>query len=92
MVTGIPYKKSKNGIVLSVRVRPGAKGLGIEGVEGDTLRVRLTAAPERGKANEQLVALLSKEFRVPKSSIRVVRGASSRTKLVEVKGVDGVCP
>lgn len=50
----------------------------------EVLQVRVTAPPVDGKANKALIALLSKEFRVPKSRIEIVQGETSRDKVVEL--------
>lgn len=76
----------KGTVTFSVRVQPRASKKGVEGVRDGALRVKLTAPPVGGAANEQLVEVLSKEFGIRKSAIRIVRGHSSRDKLVEVRG------
>ena len=58
------------------------------GGEGERLRVRLTAAPVDGAANEALVALLAERLGLPKRQVMVVRGATSRQKVVEVVGLN----
>lgn len=70
-----------------VRVVPRASQSSIEGTYGGALKVRIAAPPVDGAANDELVAVLAKAFGVPKSRVRVVRGASSRTKSVEIDGV-----
>jgi hypothetical protein len=85
----IPYKKTKNGITLSVKVQPRSSRKGLT-VMGDVLKVSLTAPPADGAANEQLIELLSEELGVRKSAIRILRGISSRNKLIEVEGVNGL--
>jgi len=82
----IPYKKTKKGITLTVKVQPRASRKGLA-VVGDVLKVSLTAPPADGAANEQLIEFLSEELGVRKSAIRILKGASSRNKLVEVEGV-----
>jgi uncharacterized protein (TIGR00251 family) len=59
----------------------------VTGVFGEALRVRLTAPPVDGAANEALVELLSQTFEIPRRSITIVAGAGSRTKVVELVGV-----
>lgn len=54
--------------------------------QGRALKISVTAAPERGKANEAVIALLAKEWGVAKSAISVVAGATGRRKLVEIRG------
>ena len=51
-----------------------------------TFRALVTAAPDAGKANAALFALLSKEWRLPKSAFTLVRGATARAKVVKVAG------
>jgi uncharacterized protein (TIGR00251 family) len=85
---GDAARKSERGTVtFSVRVQPRASKKGVEGIRDGALRVRLTAPPAEGAANEQLVEVLSKEFGIKKSAIKIVKGHSSRDKLVEVEGV-----
>ena len=50
------------------------------------LRAQVTAAPEAGRANAALVALLARSWRVPKSTIAVVQGQTARRKLVQIDG------
>ncbi len=66
-----------------VRVKPSSKKAGIE-KKGDTYIVRVKSPPVEGKANKELVEILSDYFGVPKSSIRIVRGMSGRNKVVEI--------
>ena len=54
------------------------------GFQNDVLRVRVTAPPERGKANQALVELLSIALKVPKSTVRIIKGRTSRDKWVAV--------
>lgn len=57
-----------------------------EDVKGEKiLRVKVTAVPESGKANDALIKLLSAFFKVPKSKISLIRGASSRIKYIEIQ-------
>lgn len=81
---------------LRVKVTPNAKHSEILGWEDDpragrVLRVRLQAPPIDGKANKALVAFLGKEFGVSKSSVRILKGKTSRLKTVEVPS-DSVLP
>ncbi len=82
----IPCRRSKRGITISVRVQPRSSQKGIDRVEGDVLRVKLTAPPADGAANAQLIEVLSKEMRIRKSAITIIKGPASRDKVVEVEG------
>jgi len=76
-------------VILSVRVVPKASRSEIVGLEGDTLRVRVAAPPERGKANKELIKLLAGAFGVRNNQVEIVSGQKARRKRVRVEGVDG---
>ena len=79
------------GVTLAVRAQPGAKKTAIAGVygEGDAAQLKLAvqAPPVEGRANEALVAFLADTFGVPRRSIELVSGGSSRSKVFLLKGV-----
>lgn len=72
---------------IAVHATPKAGRDEVCGWRGDELSVRVTAAPEGGKANAAVCEVLAKALGVPKSAVRVVRGDTSRHKSVEVEGV-----
>jgi uncharacterized protein (TIGR00251 family) len=72
------------GALLSVRVQPRAGRNEVVGWQGTALRVRVTAAPEAGQANQAVIDLLAGALGVPRSSVELVKGAKSRDKLVRV--------
>jgi len=87
----IPFKKTKNGIVIEVKVEPRSSKRQISGIMGDnTLKVKLTAPPVDGSANEQLIELIAEVTGARKSQIRIVRGLASRRKLVEITGIEKI--
>lgn len=71
----------------TVRLTPRASRTRVDGVQGGALRVRLPAPPVDGAANAALVALIAKRLEVPVSCVRIVRGVTSRTKLLQVARV-----
>ena len=73
--------------IFSVRVTPGAKRNAVMALKEGVWCVKVTAPPVEGKANEELVSFLSRLFDVRKSSISVVKGQRSRSKLVCVSGL-----
>jgi len=83
----IPYRETKNGIAIEVRVEPRSSRKCIAGILGDIVKVKLTAPPVDGAANEQLIEVISEATGIKKSSISIIRGSSSKKKLVEIKGV-----
>jgi uncharacterized protein len=80
----------RNGCVrFTVRVQPRASSAGVAGAHGDALRVRLQSPPVDGAANDELVPLLARAFAVKERDVRIVSGAHSRTKVVEIQGIAG---
>jgi uncharacterized protein len=71
---------------VSVHVQPRASRSEIVGLHGAALKVRLQAPPVDGAANEALVVLLADRLGVARRAVKVVAGASSRAKTVEVEG------
>jgi uncharacterized protein (TIGR00251 family) len=72
---------------ITVRVSPGARRTELAGRHGAGWKVRVAAPPERGRANEALVVHLAGLLGLPKAAVRVVAGATSRDKLVEIDGL-----
>ena len=73
--------------MLQVRLTPRAAQDKIAGWEGDVLRVRVTAPPVEGRANEALLRLLARTLDVPTSHLRLARGQTQRNKVVAVEGL-----
>lgn len=73
---------------LQIKVSPKASRDAVTGWLGNTLKLSVTAVPERGKANEAVVALLAEVLGLPRSRIRVLRGETQPTKLIEIEGLD----
>lgn len=71
-----------------VRLTPRAKADAIEGWRDGVLRVRVSAPPVDGKANEALVRLLAGALGVAKGDVRIVAGAASREKVVDAATLD----
>jgi len=73
---------------ISVVVSPRARRSELVGRQGDAWKLRVAAAPERGRANAAVCALLAEALGVPVATVRVAAGASSRRNVVEVDGLD----
>ena len=73
---------------LSLKVVPGSSRDEIVGWLGDSLKVKVKAPPEKGRANEAVIALLAERLRIDASSISVVSGHTSPAKIVEVDAID----
>ncbi len=87
----MPLKTTKAGLALTVRLTPKSSRAAIEGIvdlaDGRrALKARVTAAPEKGKANAQLIKLIAKSAGVPASHLTLQSGETSRIKVVAISG------
>jgi uncharacterized protein (TIGR00251 family) len=83
------FVERPDGIYLSVKVHPRAKRNQIGPKVGQELKISLTAPPVDGAANEALIRFLAETLGCARSAITIVRGQSSRHKIVRVQGVAG---
>lgn len=77
---------SDGALVLRVRAQPGARTTGVVGRHGSALKVRVSAPPDRGKANDALAVALADALGVPPRQITLVSGATNRSKRFRVEG------
>jgi uncharacterized protein (TIGR00251 family) len=78
----------KNGrLVFNIKVAPGSSKTEVVGIYNGMLKVRLSAAPEKGKANQALIRLLSEKFNIPKAQITITAGLTSKIKRVSVENI-----
>ncbi|MEM7235388.1 MAG: DUF167 domain-containing protein [Planctomycetota bacterium] len=75
-------------LLVGVRANPGASKNAIQGVHDGRLKVSVTAAPEKGKANAAIEKVLAKELGVPKSSVLLQSGTTSREKRFRIETED----
>jgi uncharacterized protein len=87
-VSAFDARRHGDAVRFSVRLQPRASKSEIAGVQGVSLKVRVTAPPVDGLANEALIDSLSLALKVPRRNVCIVSGFSSRTKVVEVREVD----
>jgi uncharacterized protein len=83
----IPIRESGGGVTFAVKVHPRAKKNAIAGELGDALKVALTAPPIEGKANEACIEFFSNLLEVPRSSVTIAAGQTSRNKIIRVAGL-----
>jgi hypothetical protein len=83
----IPVQESKSGVTFAVKLHPRAKKNAITGEIGAALKLSLTAPPLEGRANEACIEFLANLLEVPRSSITIASGQSSRNKVVRVTGL-----
>ena len=72
---------------IAVKVAAGAANSAISGWHDQCLRVRLSTAPERGKANAALIALLAKSLGLSRSAITIIKGQHNARKIIAVEGL-----
>lgn len=80
------YRRRDDVITLTLHVQPGAKRSEIAGLHGDALKIKLSAPPVEGRANEALLKFLAKTFEVPLRNVELLQGTQSRHKVVAVAG------
>jgi hypothetical protein len=76
------------GVTIAVQVVPRASRNQVAGVQGDQLKVRVTAPPVEGAANEALLGFLAAVLGVRRRDLQLVAGERARRKLVRVRGLD----
>ena len=80
--------ETAGGVTFAVNVHPRAKKNAITGELGDALKVSLTAPPVDGRANEACIEFFAKLLKVPRSSVTIASGQTSRNKVIRVAGAD----
>ena len=73
---------------LNIKVHPRANRNTVEVSDDGAVTIRVTAAPDRGKANAAAVKLLAGRLDVPRSGVSIIRGHTSRNKVVRVDGIE----
>lgn len=83
----VAIQNSSEGVAFGVKVHPRAKKNAITGEFGDALKLSITAAPVDGKANEACIEFFAKLLKVPRSSVTIAAGQTSRNKVIRVAGL-----
>lgn len=83
----VPIKDTLSGATFAVKVQPRAKKNAVTGEVGDALKIALTAPPLQGRANQACIEFLAGLLKVPRSSITIAAGESSRRKVIRVAGL-----
>lgn len=74
-------KETKDGLIAYIKISPNSKKNEIIN-EGDFTKIKITAQPIDGKANKALIEFLSKNFKIPKTSIKILKGETSKEKTI----------
>jgi uncharacterized protein len=83
----IPIHQAPGGASFAIKLHPRAKKNAVTGEIGDALKVAVTAPPIEGRANEACIEFLANTLKVPRSSVSIVSGETSRTKVIRVTGL-----
>ncbi len=83
----IPLHESRGAVTFAVKVHPRARKDAITGELGDALKLALTAPPVEGKANQACIEFFANLLKVPRSSVTIAAGQSSRNKIIRVTGL-----
>src|SRR6476620_9667507 len=83
----ISIQESAKGITFAVKVHPRARKNAITSTVGDALKLALTAPPVEGKANQAVIEFFADLFAIPRSSVTIASGETSRNKIVRIAGV-----
>lgn len=81
-------EQTDDGAILPVHAQPGAKKNAITGIHDGAVKVSVTQAPEKGKANQALAKVLASELRLKKSQVSLVSGRTSTRKRFLIKDVE----
>ena len=81
--------ETAGGVTFAIRVHPRAKKNAITGELGDALKVSLTTPPVEGRANQACIEFFANFLKVPRSSVTIASGQTSRNKVMRVAGVTG---
>jgi len=83
------YSVEQSGsILLKVKVEPRSSRPGVIGLYGDSLKVKLTSPPVEGKANNEIISVLSKVLGIKKKQIEIISGRSSKNKIIRLTGIE----
>lgn len=74
-------KETKDGLIVNIKIAPNAKKNEII-KEDEFVKIKITAQPIDGKANKALIEFLSKNFKIPKTSIKILKGETSKEKTI----------
>ncbi|MDD3471239.1 MAG: DUF167 domain-containing protein [Syntrophaceae bacterium] len=81
-------RQTKKGLEIRIKVTPNSSQESISYKDGEALIVKLKSPPVDGKANKELVRILSKKLRISQSEVQITRGFNSREKTLLVQGIN----
>jgi len=85
--TRIKIQDVEGGVVFVAKIAPGSSKTAVCGLLDGMVKIKISAAPEKGKANRRLLEFLAKKFGVKKNAVSIISGQTSPVKHVEVLGI-----
>lgn len=82
-----PVKETADGIIFTIRVLPRSSKCEVVGIQEDYLKIKVTAPPVDGRANEECLSFLADALKVKKAQISIISGLKARKKTIAVKGL-----
>ncbi len=87
----MPFRAHSDGVTINVRLTPGAKKAGLQGImdigDGETaFKISVRSVPEDGKANKELLSFIADELNLPKAHVSLLKGVTSRLKTILIQG------
>ena len=89
-MTALPVQENDQGVVFTAKIVPGSSGpTRISGLLDGMLKVKVSAPPEKGKANQCLLKFLAKELGVKKKDVSILSGKTNPVKQIRILGISG---
>jgi len=86
-MSNLAVEEINGGVVFTAKIVPGSSRTAVCGLLDEMLKIKVSARPEKGKANKCLLAFLAKRFGVKKNAVRIISGETNPIKRVQVLGV-----
>ena len=86
-MANLTIQEFDNGVVFTAKIVPGSSRTAVCGLFDGMLKIKISAAPEKGKANQCLIEFLAKQLGVKKNAVSIVSGHTARVKRLQVSGI-----
>lgn len=86
-MTDLKIQEFDNGVVFTAKIVPGSSKTAVCGLFNGMLKIKVSAAPEKGKANECLIEFLAKQLGIKKNAISIVSGHTAKVKRLQISGI-----
>ena len=86
-MSNLAIQKTNSGVIFVAKIVPGSSRTAICGLLNGMLKIKVAAAPEKGKANQCLLGFLATQLGIKKNAIRIIAGKNNPVKRLEVEGI-----